>query len=137
MVKRDDYNYQETRQRIAGVENENKLLKMMCISLNRDFRAMKNTIVAMNANINLKKEANVNIVKENENENKNENKDVNVKKSNIVSFKDVENTLGKLNPDEIEKLLENLMEKKNIQKQSRPRKKKNEVQKNELSISLE
>jgi hypothetical protein len=134
MVKRDDYNYQETRQRIAGVENENKLLKMMCISLNRDFRAMKNTIVKMNANMNLKKdlkkEEKVNVVEENVN--------VNVKKSNNnVSFKDVENTLGQLKPDEIEKLLESLMEKKNTQKQSRPRKKKNEVQKNELNISLE
>jgi hypothetical protein len=136
MVKRDDYNYQETRQRIAGVENENKLLKMMCISLNRDFRAMKNTIVAMNANMNLKKEEKVDVVVPQQTVKENVN--VNVKKNNNnVSFKDVENTLGKLNPDEIEKLLESLMEKKNTQKQSRPRKKKNEVQKNELSISLE
>jgi hypothetical protein len=136
MVKRDDYNYQETRQRIAGVENENKLLKMMCISLNRDFRAMKNTIVAMNANMNLKKEENVEVAVVPPNVKDNVN--VNLQKStNNVSFKDVEKTLGELNPDEIEKLLESLMQKKNTQKQSRSRKKKNEVQKNELNISLE
>jgi hypothetical protein len=140
MVKRDDYNYQETRQRIANVENENKLLKMMCISLNRDFRSMRNTIVSLNANVNAKQEEKVN-EKVNEKDSSG-NMAIQVEKRSSkenrdVIFDNLENTLGQLKPDEIEKLLESLMEKKNTQKQVKSRKKKPEVQKKELNITFE
>lgn len=51
MVKRDDYNYQELRRRIGvmegkqkEMEKENNLLKMMCVSLNRDIHGLQHKI---------------------------------------------------------------------------------------------
>ena len=51
MVKKDEYNYQELRRKIGmmegrfeSLEKENGLLKMMCVSLNRDINVIKNTI---------------------------------------------------------------------------------------------
>lgn len=41
MVKRDDYNYQESRRKTAVLEHEISLLKLMCVKLNGELRALK------------------------------------------------------------------------------------------------
>lgn len=41
MVKRDDYNYQESRRKMAVLEHEVSVLKLMCVALNKESRALR------------------------------------------------------------------------------------------------
>lgn len=136
MVKRDDYNYQELRRSVGVVENDYKLLKMMCLSLNRDVHTLKNQIVLMNS----KNQQKVSEEKKQEKEEK-ENKKVSFKgvQQQPQQLKTLEDQLSNLPAEQIEKLLNSLMKKNNneIDIKTSSRKGRTKKQSNELDISLD